>query len=272
MTIALALKTIEGVVVGADSTTTFQDQTGAVIQLFNSAQKVFEIGPSTPTFVGGYHFSGCVATYGGAQCGSASWRSVVNDFYREVVSPNPQRTDLPQAFLKYVQNLWSQLATGTIPAGTPIPSTGFILSYVAASQGEVRSGTIQLDTGTATDMVLGDFWAGGGADSVCRILSGYDPGLKNRLLAAGVDAAQFDACALPSIVKLPFPNMPLRDAIDLVHFLIYATIKLHRYNGATPGIGGPIEIAAITADRGFRWIMHKPLSESIGILHGRESL
>jgi hypothetical protein len=88
------------------------------------------------------------------------------------------------------------------------------------------------------------------------------------LVKAGVDQNLFLQCAQAFSLS-PFLNhMPLRDAIDFVHFLIYAAIKLHRYKGGPAVVGGPIEIAVVTADRGFRWVLHKPLHESIGIPRG----
>jgi hypothetical protein len=278
MTIAIAVKTPEGIVLGTDSTTSWVvpgpiPAMSQVFQLFNSAQKIFEFGPSTPTFVAGYHFSGGITTYGDASCGPLSWRHVVSNFYREVVSQNPGRTDLPQAFLQYVQDLWQNLqASGAVPAGSPIPDTGFLVGYVAASQGNVLGALIVLRSGTIEELTVQVYKIPVGFDVAERILDGFDRRLKPAIVALGITDAQFDACASGVKVSLPFAMMPLRDAIDAVHFLIYTTIKLHRYNGATPAIGGAIEIAAITADRGFRWILHKPFTESIGILHGKEVL
>jgi hypothetical protein len=78
----------------------------------------------------------------------------------------------------------------------------------------------------------------------------------------------FQACAQSLDISQYLAHIPLRDAIDLVHFVIYSTIKLNRYKGGPALVGGPIEIATITADRGFRWVLHKPMRESIGIPRG----
>jgi acetolactate synthase-1/2/3 large subunit len=103
-----------------------------------------------------------------------------------------------------------------------------------------------------------------------RLLYGYDGRLPDALRRAGLDAAKFEQCAGAFRIALNLDYMPLRDAIDFAHFLIYSTIKLHRYRGIAAFVGGPIEIAAVTADRGFRWIVHKSLRESIGIPRGWE--
>jgi len=102
-------------------------------------------------------------------------------------------------------------------------------------------------------------------DTIHRITDGCDPKIKNALISEGVNADLIDKCIKKCAVPVHEAHMPLRDAIDYVHYLIYSAIKLHRYSVGMPDVGGPIEIAAITADRGFRWIVHKPLDESIGI-------
>jgi hypothetical protein len=47
MTIAAAYLTSEGLVLGADSTTTYSDPAGNVVQLLNHAQKIFEVGENS---------------------------------------------------------------------------------------------------------------------------------------------------------------------------------------------------------------------------------
>ena len=78
MTIAISLQTPEGIVLGSDSTSTVSDGAGRVAQLFNSAQKVFEIGPHNERFLPGEHFSGGIVTYNDGSFGPISWRSLIN--------------------------------------------------------------------------------------------------------------------------------------------------------------------------------------------------
>jgi hypothetical protein len=58
-------------------------------------------------------------------------------------------------------------------------------------------------------------------------------------------------------------NLPLREAVDYVYTSIYTTITAMKFSHLSPVCGGPIEIAAITADRHFRWIRHKKLDAAI---------
>ena len=90
MTVAILIATREGAVLGTDSTTTLNlRQRGAerVVQLFNSAQKVFEIGPVASRFVAGESFAGAVAVYGDGTFGPLSWRCFISEFYCRRVVP-----------------------------------------------------------------------------------------------------------------------------------------------------------------------------------------
>lgn len=55
------------------------------------------------------------------------------------------------------------------------------------------------------------------------------------------------------------PAMPFQDAINLARFLVETTIGLVKYSVNRPQktVGGPIEIAAITKHEGFKWIQRK---------------
>jgi predicted proteasome-type protease len=69
MTIAAAYLTSEGVVFGADSTTTFMQDGGGVGQLLNHAQKIFEVGRPGEGRLG-------LCTWGNAVVGTASHRTI----------------------------------------------------------------------------------------------------------------------------------------------------------------------------------------------------
>lgn len=67
----------------------------------------------------------------------------------------------------------------------------------------------------------------------------------------------------------PYPDLPLRDAIDYVHFIVETTIKYYKFMPGPPVCGGKVELAAITTDRHFRWVNHKSLDWCIGDVEGQ---
>jgi hypothetical protein len=108
------------------------------------------------------------------------------------------------------------------------------------------------------------FSCGMGHSTVSRILNGFEIGMENELRKAGLNPDELKR----SYLLLPeLDAMSLRDGIDFLHFLVYAAVKLQQY-GPRKGIGGAIEIATVTVDRGFRWVSHKDLAESVGIRGG----
>ncbi len=270
MTVAIALHTFEGVVIGTDSTVTFPGPDPAKpALLLHSAQKVFEIGPSRMPFVANEHFSGGIAFSGDGGFGPLSWRDVVNSFYREVVTHQPGMVDVGAAFLAFAKAEWQRLENEKlIPAAQPIPDSGFLIGAVGRATGSTQASHVQLRSSAVSQLPPGRLQVATGGELFCRLYKGYDVRLKAALAATGMDPAAFDALVADFEIKAPLAVLPLRDAIDLVHFLVYSTIKYHRFVSAFTMIGGAVEIAVITADRGFRWIVHKSLQDSIGIPRG----
>ena len=274
MTVAILTATREGVVLGTDSTTTLtvrQRGTEKIVQLFNSAQKLFEIGPIVNSFVAGESFAGAVAVYGAGTFGPLSWRGFVSEFYCRRASQARGALDVPRELLDFAQTKWAELQqAGEVAANRPIPDAGLLVAAVGKGYHQVRSGRVNIRAATVEPAEVGAIQFGGDATAATRLLYGYDAQLPAALQQAGLDDRQFEQCAAPLRLALYLDCMPLRDTIDFVHFLIYSTIKLHRYRGIAAFVGGPIEIATVTPDRGFRWIVHKSLRESIGIPRGWE--
>jgi hypothetical protein len=121
MTVTILVATREGTVLGTDSTTTLtvrQRGTDKIVQLFNSAQKLFEIGPIVRQFVAGETFAGAVAVYGDGTFGPLSWRGFVSEFYCRRVRPAHGSLDVPRELLDFAQTKWAELRqTGEVTAG-----------------------------------------------------------------------------------------------------------------------------------------------------------
>ncbi len=272
MTVAIIMRTPEGIILGSDSATTvsFMSPKGAQIgQLFNSAQKLFEIGPASDGFTAGCDFSAGMVIWGDASFGPISWRSFASEFYCRTVSSATDLSNVPKLILEFAQKKWTELQEmAMVPATQSIPDTGIGVAAIHKGEHEVHGGIVSTRNATAAPIQIGEIRVGGDPSAFQRVVFGYDDKLRQGLINAGVDQNLFQACAKQFDLSQFLVHIPLRDAIDFVHFLIYSAIKLHRYKGGPAVVGGPIEIASITPDRGFRWTLHKPLNESIGIPRG----
>ncbi len=61
--------------------------------------------------------------------------------------------------------------------------------------------------------------------------------------------------------------MTLQDAVDFCVLMIQTTSAIQRFSdgiiadpGDMPGVGGPVDAAVITPDKGFVWVARKKLS------------
>ncbi len=94
-------------------------------------------------------------------------------------------------------------------------------------------------------------------DAITRLLKGADPRLAN-ILAERLRMPTDEVWRLLSQFEyhLAFEGMPLQDAVDLAVYLIETTIGRHRFAIGAPGCGGAIDVAVITP-QGFNWVSRK---------------
>ncbi|TIL25735.1 MAG: hypothetical protein E5Y88_12365 [Mesorhizobium sp.] len=106
------------------------------------------------------------------------------------------------------------------------------------------------------------FW--GAPNLIQRLIFGCDDSLKASILSSGKwNGTNDDLNTLVADHQLAHPLVPMREAIDFVHSCIFSTIKAMKFSSLPQICGGPIEIAAITVDRKFRWVRHKPWDTAI---------
>lgn len=266
MTIAAAFLTAEGVVFGADSTTTFTfgppgpDQ---MLKFYNSAQKVFEIGPQ-----GQARFGLCTWGDGRLGDGNLSHRIVVARL-ADKVTPSSTVQDL-------AAELVAILDDPVVKAGRSF--VGYMLGGVDAKTRMPACSRV-LASGPSTPQIvplnMEDAIFAGAPRFFSRAEAGYDselpllvskhlrPQLTNvppdfdDLVAAAVRAAGRE---LPGYVSR---GLPLRDAIDFVHMYLHLTIKAHKFMIGPTLCGGTIEMGFISVDRPFRWVRHKSFDSAI---------
>lgn len=111
----------------------------------------------------------------------------------------------------------------------------------------------------------------GQTDVVSRIVLGFDGRIGNLPLfqkvasEIGPNEAQKQLRSLEYMIQ--WGTMTLQDGIDFSLLAIETTTAIQRFSdgiagdpGDMPGVGGPIDVAVITADKGFVWINKKKLS------------
>ena len=137
--------------------------------------------------------------------------------------------------------------------------------YVCNIPGEIQK---KRDS-TTKGKEYGAGWIGQ-ADVVQRIVLGYDGRIRNikfvqeSMTKYGEEEINKQLRNLEYAIQ--YGTMTLQDAIDFSTLIIQTTSAIQRFSdgitadpGDIPGVGGPVDVAVITPDKGFVWISKKKL-------------
>ncbi len=288
MTIATCYLSAEGVVFGADSTTTMRVSgvgpgASAVEHHYNFAQKIFQIGENSTL---------ALTMWGLGNLPTTSYRTLIAQFADSLVGQNVQSMhDVASRWNQFFWNAYSTEFAETLARAqslqnqkTRTPEEQYELDYLlqAVSGGFCIGGYLSPDRipaafevyfdptltgpGPVEALAVGStrFW--GCPNLINRLIFGLDESLFSAILRSGKWIGnEQDLLDLIRPCCLGQPrNLPIREAIDWVHASIYTTIKTMKFSHMAPVCGGPVEIAVITTDRKFRWVRHKSFDAAIG--------
>jgi len=277
MTIAVCCLSMEGAILGADSTLSVTVADG--VHYLNHNQKLFELGENSTLGV---------LTWGLGTLPTSSYRRLLA-LLADDLEKNPPASVLEVA-KKWVDQFWPiysadlKLAIQRCvdlngkAARTPEEEKEFQLLKRGLVAGFCLAGHIKSDRQSHAFEILFDplapkpvprqqtefvrFW--GAPNPINRLLAGADDDLKAELIKSGKwSGTQPELNAIFAKQALHIPLLPIRDAVDLVHTCISSTIKAMKFSDLPQICGGPIEIALITSDRHFRWVKHKPFDAAI---------
>lgn len=280
MTIAACYLTPEGLVLGADSTTTMQ-QPGENDHHCNFGQKIFEIGENSTLGI---------TMWGLGGLGSLSYRTMIANLSDDIKARAP--SSVLEVVQRWTDGFWRQYSSVFAGEMARLADLRRISPRSDAEEEELRQlcqlsggfcigGRVESDRAPyAFEVVYGPWMAGpepprpieycvprfwGCNNLIYRLLFGIDDGIFQAIIGSGKWNGTPDelvALAQPHFLSVP-KNLPLREAVDWIFSSIYITIKAFKFSWLVPVCGGQIEVAAITTDRAFRWVTHKSLSEAI---------
>jgi hypothetical protein len=264
MTLAVTVVCQDGVVVAADSRTTLGNH--RMLRVGSDfTHKVFAPGGVA------------VATYGEAFVDERSIASHMAEFAvveaGNCAHPGPTARQLAAFFGDRYDAQLAALGDARDDDADPPPpdvaTLGFLVSgYDDAGVGEAWEVTLP---GRAVEQIATTANGGGAAwrgqsDVVTRMVRGADLELLVRLAAVNEMGDELDAM-MPLLdecsYRIPFDSMNLQDGIDFAVLCIRTTIDVQRLTlgplatapeFSWPGVGGPIEIATVTATVGFAWV------------------
>jgi hypothetical protein len=251
MTLSVALAVPEGLVIGADSRTSYLNSKAFRVAS-DYTSKVFRLSDT------------CVAsTFGWAFLNGRNIAGLASEFEAgSTLAQAPANVVVAQlgAFFEsqYQKHIASQLnqpmgkgqALGFIVAG--IDGNGAGRLYECLIPGPLIYEHHRTD-------LCGAIWRGD-TGVVVRLIKGrdldFDPTQLPALQGAVLQSLEY---------SIGFPSFTLQDAIDFVVFLIKATAEMMRFSdgtfsspGSFPSVGGPIDIAVVQPT-GITWVQKKTL-------------
>ena len=265
MSLGVAFKGPEGVVLAADSRVTLNAQlsvpgmpTTLLPATFDNATKLFRVS--------GQDYVGAV-TYGLGAIGDRQPRtakSFVPEFEEELVAANTGRLGV-EAFAAELSGFFMRQWAANMPATYAGPPMIFLIGGFDVTDPYGRVFQFAIPTNpTPVEVSPGEFGAtwGGQREYADRIMQGFDDALLPTTQAfLGLSDQQRDALRQhlrnTHAIKIPYQFLSLQDCVDLAIFLIRTTITAQQWVVDVRGVGGAIDVALITRTRGFQFVQQK---------------
>lgn len=260
MSLGIAFKGPEGVVMAADSRVTLMQQLPNNTLLpahFDNATKLLKVG--------GQNFVG-VVTYGQGALGTLEPRtahSYMPEFEAEVNAVGVGRLSV-QDFTQRLSDFFVDRWNG---ANMPQGADPMFFLVGGFDEGTNYGRLFQVsipDSPAPIEQAANEFGIsmGGQTEYVGRLLGGFDGRLPGIVRAAlGLDQQQ-ETTMVQEIRKqlntaIPYQFLPLQDCVDLAIFLIRTTVAIQSFTVGLRGVGGSIDVATITRMEGYQAIQAK---------------
>ena len=265
MTVAVAVKVFDGIVLATDSATTFNLPTGGA-QVYNTANKIFQLHRKCPV---------AAATWGLGSIGDASISTLAKDLRRRLMGRDEDHLDwelktesytIEEVANRLIEMMYDELYAPLVGAQQPPPFLGFLVAGYSAKSHQAEGWTIAIEGLNARPtpvQEMAPLSSGWGAyalpEAAQRLFNGWDPTLPTKL------AAVVDPTVMPQVMQIlsnerrsAVPaGMPFVDAINFARFLVDVTAGYAHFLLGPDVVGGPIDIAGISRHEGFRWIDRK---------------
>jgi len=255
MSIIVSVKINDGIVLAADSATTFTLADGRPGQRYEHAIKIVNLIKGLP--IG-------VMTCGVGGIGNASTATLLKDLRRRLVGKTDEGNYTMESVTAQVHQFFSEKATEAdfkfflllrvcgYSSGRPLPEVW----QVALNEGKILD-PLRIQS----ENEFGVQW-NGEQEALNRLILGVGTVTETGAKAIGMTPEQVGELVKKlyphTFENLILPAAPIQDAIDLSRFLVETTIGFFQYGVLrAKTVGGPIEIAVITKHEGFKWVQRK---------------
>lgn len=266
MTVCVAVKVHDCIVFAADSAstlqTTFPDGRTQVLNVYNNADKVFNLHRQLPLVA---------MTCGMGHIGGRSISNLAKDL-RFQLSKGDRPINPDDYTIEAVVNRAHEFLGQCYQDAQADPGGAAYLEFWVGGYGSSHTHgeiwKIVFDAGVvqapnlvnAAEDGQGVFWGGQG-QAISRILLGIDPAFVDALIDAGVPREPATSMFVEARKRMETPvlhaTMPTIDAIRLAEFLVDTTKGYFSFAFGSDIVGGATEIATVTKWEGFKWIKRK---------------
>jgi hypothetical protein len=263
MSIIVSVKIHDGIVMAADSVTTFYTADGRPAQIYEHTDKIVNLVKGLP--VG-------VMTCGAGGVGNASIATLLKDLRNRLAGAEDAQADW-----KFNKDSYTMGDLATLvyrffsERAKEVDFKGHLnlrICGYSARRPLPEAWDITLNPETSSDPTclqseedIGIRW-NGEVEALDRMILGRGTRLPEAAMNLGLTMEQAlearDKITPQLYENLILPAAPIQDAIDLSRFLVETTKGFIRFSIArTKTVGGPVEIAAITKHEGFKWVQRK---------------
>jgi hypothetical protein len=248
MTIVASVKVRDGLTLATDSmshiTATSPEGQPQFVTYYENARKLFQVAELP---VG-------VMTYGLGNLGQRSIEGIMLDFNK--TGPGAEVSLVARQLFDFVKGRYDELF-----AEVPVdhqPALGFFVAGYSPGEAfpEEHEFLLPRDdeaTPVRDQELFGAGWRGVDGPFV-RLLKGADPLIGYRLAEKGANEDQLNELLGDLEMPVIFDGMPVQDAINFAVYILKTTIGYTEFSVGVPPCGGPLQIATILPDDGFRWI------------------
>jgi hypothetical protein len=246
MTIVTCVKVRDGLVLGTDSMAHIQ-RGGEFLRSFEHATKLFQVGDLP---IG-------VMSYGLGNVGHRSIESLMREF-EKTLKPSQKSVNVVGKALFAFMNKEYKAHAEALPEGEELPALGFYLAGYSPGQvfAEEREFTLPESDKPTTPIEKEEFgatWRGVHAP-FWRLSMGYGLLVRARLEEAGLEEEVASALLDDLKINVVFDGMPVQDAVDYATFILNTTIGYTTFSMQLSPCGGPLQVAVILPDSGFKWL------------------
>lgn len=259
MTVCVSVKVNDCMVFAADSAITMARSDGAISNVYNSGDKVFNLHRGCPL---------AAMFCGMGTIGHRSISNLAKEFRYELMNGTLAIDAECYELEGVARRAYDFIAQKY--ADAPSEDTHSMEFFIGGFSSVAEHGQLWklgIASGAVFEPVLlrgeGDHgvnWAGQ-ASPIGRLLLGVDPNFPAALIAKGVapDAANAAFSIAKDALQIPLlaDAMPTGDAIRLAEFLVDVTKGYFSFAPGADIVGGESDVAAITKWEGFKWVHRK---------------